>query len=129
MIATIRTGAAALFVLTQLVLVASCGDDPSAPDGDSEPPNVEILDAPTSVSRGDAVEISFRATDDTRLSTVSIAWGTIDAPVEIRFPTGRAYESTASYTYADPGTYRVTVSASDERGRSASDFVMTTVEP
>jgi len=50
-------------------------------------------------------------------------------PVEVRFPTGRASEGTATFTYADAGTYRITVSATDARGRRGSDFVMTTVEP
>lgn len=68
-------------------------------------------------------------TDDGELETIGIAWGTHDAPVEVRFPTGRASEGTATFTYADAGTYRITVSATDARGRRGSDFVMTTVEP
>lgn len=106
--------------------LAAC-DDPSGPD--LEPPSVEITSAPTSVGLGEAVEISYRVTDDGELETISIAWGTIDAPVEVRFPTGRESEGTASHMYADPGTYRITVSATDARGRMGSDFVMTTVEP
>lgn len=114
-----------------LIFVAlfACGDDEATDPTADEPPEVTIIDAPFSVAVGETVEILYRATDDRGLSLISVSWGTVEAPVELAFPSGREFEDVATYEYSEPDSFLITVSATDSDGQTDRAEVEVDVEP
>lgn len=116
--------------LAAVTVVTGCGDDgPAGPDQSSpNPPEVAITSVPSSSFVGETVEVSYSVTDDAGLESVSVAWGTFDAPVNLILVSGRHAEGSVSYEYIEAGTFLITVSATDTDGRTASSSVEIVVE-
>ena len=112
-----------------LPVLAGCGDEGPTDPAMDEPPEVVIIDAPFTVGVGASVEVQYRATDDRGLSLISVSWGTLDAPVELVFPSGREFEDVATHQYAEANSYLITVTATDSDGQTGRAQVEVEVEP
>ncbi|WP_028063915.1 PKD domain-containing protein [Solirubrobacter soli] len=77
---------------------------------DAAPPRLDAVTVPSSGSAGAAIGMAATASD--RVSTPAIAWAFGDG--------ARAAGPTVSHTYPVPGTYTVTITATDVVGNSAS---------
>ena len=116
-------------VVSLLPILAGCGDDEGTNPTRDEAPEVMIVDAPFSATVGETVEVLYRATDDRELTLISVSWGTLDAPVELVFPSGTDFEDLATHAYSEADSYLVTVTATDSEGQTGRDMVEIDVEP
>lgn len=119
----------AAVVVSLLPVLAGCGDDDGTNPTTDASPEVMIVDAPFSATVGETVEVLYRATDDRELTLISVSWGTLDAPVELVFPSGTDFEDLATHAYPEADSYLVTVTATDSNGQTGRAAVEIDVEP
>jgi|AntDeeMinimDraft_4_1070355.scaffolds.fasta_scaffold00071_16 serine protease len=91
-----------------------------AVDGGNQAPTVSINASSTTVTAGKAVEFDGSGSSDPDGSITSYDWD---------FDNGAtATGPSATFTFEDPGTYDVTLTVTDDGGKSATDAIDVTVE-